>query len=57
MIRCDRNVCLWCGGCVPMCPKNSIFLNENRIEINKSCNDCLICIRVCPVGALEVVNV
>jgi len=54
-IRCNGSRCLYCGGCVPVCPKDAITLRESRIEVDDRCNRCMICLRVCPVGALEVV--
>jgi len=55
-IRCDQSKCLYCGGCVPICPRDSITLKGTRIEIDDSCNRCLLCLRICPVGALEVLE-
>jgi Fe-S-cluster-containing hydrogenase component 2 len=40
---------------VGACPKNSIDLVETFIEIDKNCNKCGICTKVCPMGALELV--
>jgi NAD-dependent dihydropyrimidine dehydrogenase PreA subunit len=42
-----------CGACVGTCQQNAIFLHETRIEFNEDCNECGVCIRVCPVGAID----
>ena len=48
----DRNLCMYCGACVGTCPDNAIFLNETRIEFS-DCRQCLLCLKVCPVGAID----
>lgn len=54
MIKNNKDSCLWCGCCVGICPENAIFLNETVIEIdNEKCTNCLICVRGCPVGAMD----
>ncbi|HHO57403.1 MAG TPA: 4Fe-4S dicluster domain-containing protein [Thermoplasmatales archaeon] len=56
MIRVDRERCLYCGGCVGICPVNAITLYETRIEISDACINCGLCVKFCPVGALEEVK-
>ena len=48
----ERSMCMWCGACVGTCNRNAVTLYETRIEFEENCNDCGICIKVCPVGAL-----
>ena len=55
-MRLDKHVCMWCGACVGVCPVNSIVLYETRIEFQDHCTDCLICERMCPVGAIYHVD-
>ena len=57
MVRVAYEKCLYCGGCVGVCPVDAIILYEINIEIdNNTCTQCGICIRFCPVGALEEEN-
>ncbi|MEM0372738.1 MAG: 4Fe-4S binding protein [archaeon] len=50
----DRNKCIYCGGCVSVCPANALTLKEVRIECDaKKCVDCGSCIKFCPAGALS----
>ncbi len=46
--------CMHCGACVGGCPQNAIFLNEIIPVFNEDCNRCKRCIKICPVGALEM---
>ncbi|MCD6522621.1 MAG: 4Fe-4S binding protein [Candidatus Diapherotrites archaeon] len=51
----NREKCLYCGGCVSVCPVMAIELKETQIVIDKDkCINCGACVRVCPVGAMEV---
>jgi ferredoxin len=51
-IKNDPKKCLYCGGCVGVCPVQAIKLNETRIEIDASkCINCGSCVLICPVGA------
>lgn len=53
MITVDRNKCIYCGGCVGICPVNAMTLEETYITISDACIDCNLCVKFCPVGALE----
>ena len=56
-VKADRNKCIYCGGCVSVCPVNALTLKETRIEVDANkCIDCGACIKFCPVGALEKVE-
>ncbi|MFH1403597.1 MAG: 4Fe-4S binding protein [Candidatus Altiarchaeota archaeon] len=49
----NRRVCLYCGGCVGVCPQNAIELRETLIDIDQDkCNDCGLCFKFCPAGAM-----
>ena len=56
-VKADRTKCIYCGGCVSVCPVNALTLKETRIEADASkCIDCGACIKFCPVGALAKVE-
>ena len=47
-------LCLGCGYCAEVCPRNAIILQEGKARIMQSrCNQCGVCIAVCPSGAIE----
>ncbi len=50
----NHKKCLFCGGCVGICPNDVIRLENMRIVIDKSkCTNCGLCRIFCPVGAME----
>jgi len=53
MVRVNPDKCLYCGGCVGVCPANAITLYETRIKISDDCIECMTCVKFCPVGAME----
>jgi ferredoxin len=53
MLNVDNDLCLECGGCVPLCPEEALFLSFDHLEIDAElCTLCGICEYFCPVGAL-----
>ncbi len=47
-------LCMYCAGCVAVCPALALNLNETKLELNKEkCIKCLACTKICPVGALR----
>ncbi|MEM3412079.1 MAG: 4Fe-4S binding protein [archaeon] len=55
MISVDRKKCIYCGGCVSVCPKNALTLKETYIECDPNlCISCGTCALFCPVKAIEV---
>lgn len=49
----DRDKCMYCGGCVSICPTDALELMETFIKVDEdTCVGCGSCIRFCPVGAL-----
>ena len=53
-MKVDRSKCLYCGGCVGLCPVNAIELCETILNVDgDKCTKCGICIKFCPVNALE----
>ena len=55
-VESDKSKCIYCGGCVAVCPQNALTLKETFIECNDKCNDCGFCVKFCPVGALSFVK-
>jgi ferredoxin len=55
MLEIKITKCLYCGGCVGVCPTVALSLNGTILAVdNEACNDCGLCAKFCPVGALEV---
>jgi NAD-dependent dihydropyrimidine dehydrogenase PreA subunit len=49
----DNLKCLACGGCISICPQDSIIWTGNKAFVNKeTCISCSICIKTCPIGAI-----
>lgn len=53
MPKLNPTKCFYCGGCSAVCNLNAITIYENKLEINDDCTNCYLCIKVCPVGAME----
>ncbi|MEW5922978.1 MAG: 4Fe-4S binding protein [Candidatus Zixiibacteriota bacterium] len=54
MLFINNSICLQCGGCVPVCPEDALFLTFDHIECSDDlCTLCGICVRFCPVAAIE----
>jgi len=54
-MKVDKNKCLYCGGCVGVCPYDAIELRETAIVFNlEKCVRCSLCMQFCPVGAITV---
>lgn len=50
----DREKCLACGGCIPVCPQDAMSMCGGRAFVTEEkCISCAICIRICPVGAVS----
>jgi Fe-S-cluster-containing hydrogenase component 2 len=55
MVILDKNRCLGCGGCPPLCKPHALFLDKTSLILNQEkCNTCKICLLVCPVGAFKI---
>lgn len=39
-----------------VCPSDALDLVETFIEVGDKCSNCGICTKVCPMGALELVE-
>lgn len=54
-MKINLDKCLYCGGCVGVCPQTALELQETVLNVNpKKCTECGICVRFCPVGALSL---
>ncbi|VVB89985.1 Heterodisulfide reductase subunit A-like protein [uncultured archaeon] len=55
-LKVDLLKCVFCGGCVSVCPHNVISLyDETKLEINNDiCKHCNICTTFCPMDALRI---
>ncbi len=51
-VNIDHERCMHCGGCVGICPENSLFLKEFILEVDETCIDCGICVKMCPTETL-----
>ncbi|PKK84860.1 MAG: ferredoxin [candidate division Zixibacteria bacterium HGW-Zixibacteria-1] len=50
----NNSICLQCGGCVPLCPEDALFLTFDHLKYDTDlCTLCGICIRFCPVAAIS----
>lgn len=48
-----RTRCLSCAACPPVCHSGALVLHALYLEIDeKLCDNCLLCVTVCPVGAI-----
>jgi ferredoxin len=54
MMKVDRSRCLYCGGCVGVCPVQALELKEVVLSVDSNkCIGCGICVKFCPVGAIR----
>ena len=50
----DRDLCIGCGSCIDMCPRQAITLEEDKAFIHEDqCANCRACVTLCPVGAIN----
>jgi NAD-dependent dihydropyrimidine dehydrogenase PreA subunit len=49
--------CTGCGDCIPVCPNNAIFLqNEVAVIDQTECGECCTCVETCQEGAIMSVE-
>ena len=52
----DAKKCIYCGGCVSVCPALAITLEETRIVCDEGkCIRCKACEKVCPFKAISII--
>lgn len=54
----DENLCIGCGVCVEVCPKNvfKVIDDVSRVMNPEFCDDCGTCIAGCSQGAIMLVE-
>lgn len=53
-MKVNRGICLYCGGCVGICPANALELKETVLTVDEAkCTKCGLCVKFCPVGAIR----
>jgi ferredoxin len=53
MMKANRDICCYCGGCVGVCPFDALELEETVLTFNDKCTQCGLCAKFCPVGAIK----
>ena len=62
VVEIDHDKCSLCGTyvepiCIDRCPCSAIRISDKKIEVTEflceDCNECGLCVRVCPVGAMD----
>jgi len=55
----DEELCIGCGACVDLCPKNILYIDEKsgkcRVTDESKCDRLRGCVKVCPVNALKII--
>ncbi len=47
--------CYGCGGCLAVCSKDAITLNDEKAVIDlEKCIQCKLCEKVCPLGLIKI---
>jgi ferredoxin len=56
-VKIHDELCGYCGGCVPICISEAIYLSPVELQIDQElCTSCDDCIEFCPVSALELAD-
>ncbi|MBU0762418.1 MAG: 4Fe-4S binding protein [Candidatus Altiarchaeota archaeon] len=53
-MKVNKAKCLYCGGCVGICPTQALELDETILRVDEGkCTKCGLCVKFCPVGAIR----
>ena len=53
LLRVRKDLCLGCGLCAEICPRQAISLPLGLVQIDQNrCNHCGLCLDTCPQGAI-----
>ncbi len=56
-VKQDKDKCLSCTACVPLCPTGALHLEEDGFEVvldHDKCVVCEVCVTVCPYRAIDI---
>jgi len=53
----NRDKCVGCGDCIPVCPYTAIARVDGKAQVNAAlCKGCGTCVATCPSGAIEALH-
>lgn len=53
----NEHICTSCGACTAICPSGALYIDRPSMEVRFDSDNCVIChlcVRACPVRAMEV---
>lgn len=53
MPQINKEKCDGCGTCLAVCPKCAMIMSDKAEIIARLCVNCKLCVKICPVGAVE----
>jgi ferredoxin len=55
-INVNVKICLACGGCISICPKDALSMKGAKAKVDENkCIICGICAKTCPIAAISEV--